>query len=286
MKSIPLVSFAIAILAVAGCGKESTSPPSAPTAVVPARTAVKMPRSQVATVLPEAVTGNPTSPGLVQLAPIGSPIWKPVDFHIFSAPMGTASDGYAEFLATALALLPPPNHVFNPSFGVGPGAPHAPPYDTELASGVSAQGFAESHTFAPSQFSDGNGVYLVWMNVATTGATGSSPDFASGPIIPNSLFPIHIAGTSYRNGQVWDPFIATFDVPALNAIDPPFNVEGASHFPVFITDDMDFAPPNTNANGAYSYRFRLTDTSGAGWDLSASFTVAGQGGGGGTKRLN
>jgi len=122
------------------------------------------------------------------------------------------------------------------------------------------------------------------MIVADPGATGSSPDFASGPIIPNSLFPIHIAGTAYRNGAVWDPFLGTFDVPALNAISPPFNVDGSSHVPIFYFDNMDFAPPNTNANGSYTYRWRLTDTSGNGWDMSASFTVASQGGGGSSKK--
>jgi hypothetical protein len=36
----------------------------------------------------------------VQLMRIGNPKWKPVDFHLFSAPIGTAP-AYAEFLQTA-----------------------------------------------------------------------------------------------------------------------------------------------------------------------------------------
>ena len=50
--------------------------------------------------------------------------------------MGTFEDGFAEFLQTEEALLPPPNHRFCAELGIGPGAPHPPPYDQELANGV------------------------------------------------------------------------------------------------------------------------------------------------------
>jgi hypothetical protein len=284
MRRLALALTAVT-LALAGCGKDAPLRPSDSTSSSrPSHPIAGGVASRVVGTLPEAVTGNPTAPGVVQLAPIGNPIWRPADIHVFSAPCGNAGDGYAEFLTTALGILPPPNHVFNPALGVGPGAPHAGPYTSELASGITNLGFAESHSFGVPQFSNGSGVWTAWMIVADPGVTGSSPDFAAGPIVPNSLFPIHIAGTTYRNNAVWDPFLGTFDVPALNAITPPFAVDGASHTPIFFFDNMDFAPPNTNANGSYTYRWRLTDASGNGWDMSASFTVAGQGGGGGSKK--
>ena len=34
-----------------------------------------------------------------------------------------------------------------------------------------------------------------------------------------------------------------FDVPPLDAIEPPFDVDGHSHFPVFIADNLDSARP-------------------------------------------
>lgn len=281
MRRISCGLIATLAVIIGGCGKDA---PLRPSDQVPARSARLVAggvsSAQLQADLPIMIDGNPTAPGLVQLAPIGNPTWKPADFHVFSAPIGTASSGYAEFGNTILGLLPPPNHVPNPSLGVGPGAPHAPPYNTELANGVTNLGYHEDHAFNVGQFSNGNGVFCVWMNIPNPGTTGSSPDFASGPIIANGLFPIHVAGTSFRNGQVWDPFIGTFDVPALNAIDPPFNVDGTSHFPVFFADNLDFAPPNTNAIGAYTYRFRMTDTGGNGWDISASFTISSTGGGG------
>ena len=148
------------------------------------------------------VATAPSTQG-VKITPIGSPTWKPVDFHLFSAPVGTAESGYVEFNETMQALLPPPNHVWIDGLGVGPGAAHQPPYTSELAAGVAAQGYHQGVQFSTSEFSNGMGVWVVWMNVPAPGGTGSSPDFDSGPIIPNSLFPIHQEGNDYHNGSVF-----------------------------------------------------------------------------------
>jgi hypothetical protein len=217
-----------------------------------------------------------TKPSVVRLTPIGHPTWKPVDFHLFSAPIGTVASGYAEFYTTMQNLLPPPNHVRNDAFGgVGPGAPHQPPYNTELAQGVANLGYHEGQPFNPSEFSNGNGVWLAWMTVPNPGTTGSSPDFASGPIIPNSLFRIHIYGVTIRNNASFNPYVADFKVPALDAtIDPLFDgVEGHSHFPVFIADNMDFGPAGTKPQGSYEYQIKMMDQQGNGWSIVARFTV-------------
>jgi hypothetical protein len=221
-----------------------------------------------------ALAAPPPAQG-VRITPIGAPTWKPVDFHLFSAPLGTAQSGYVEFLETMLALLPPPNHVFNPDLGgVGPGAPHAPPYDSELADGVSDLGFDEGVRFARSEFSQGEGVWLAWMNVPAPGTTGSSPDFASGPIIPNSLFPIHFRGFNVHNGKPFS-FLGEADVPPLDAnLDPPFNVDGHSHFPVFFADNADFGPPGAKLRGSYEFQIVITDQLGNGWRITAHFAIA------------
>ena len=135
-------------------------------------------------------------------------------------------------------------------------------------------GYHEGRTFNASEFSNGNGVWLVWMNVPKPGTTGSSPDFASGTIIPNSLFPINGSGVTVRNGASFNPFLASFSVPALNTLTPPFNVDGASHFPVFIADNMDFGPPGTAPQGNYEYQLTMTDHQGNGWSIVAQFTIA------------
>ena len=230
--------------------------------------------SVVASTLPAipVSAGAPATQG-VRITPIGNPTWKPVDFHLFSAPVGTPETGFAEFTATALALLPPPNHQFHPALGVGPGAPHVPPYDSELANGVAALGLHEGVRFNTAEFSNGIGVFLAWMNVPAPGTTGSSPDFASGPIIPNRLFPIHVSSTDLHNGRKFSD-VAAFDVPPLDqSLDPPFNVDGHSHFPMFLADVADFGPAGAKLPGSYEYRTVMTDQSGNGWFIRAHFAV-------------
>lgn len=220
-------------------------------------------------------TASAASTG-VQLQRIGQPTWKPVDFHLFSAPVGSASSGYAEAFALPPKVLPPPEHVLIDGLGVGPGAPHAPPYESEIAAGVERLGLRDAHRFDMSQFSNGSGVFLLWMTVPDPGTIGSSPDFSSGPIIPNTLFPIHISAVTYLDGAVFDPFLTAFDVPALTpTLDPRFDVDGHSHFPIFVADATDFSilPPGTDLTGRYTYQVSMVDRTGNGWMIRAHFVV-------------
>lgn len=209
----------------------------------------------------------------VHVTPIGNPTWKPVDFHLFAAPFGHAPD-YAGYGTTTAAILPPPNHVAHPQLGIGPGAPHVPPYTTEMAKGVTANHYHEGNVFKTTEFSNGMGVYVVWMNVPAPGVTGSSPDFASGPIIPNSLFPIHAKGITYQNGKQFDAALADVQVPALNNdLNPPFNVDGHSHFPFYVTDNADFGPAGAKLDGTFKYDLTMIDQTNQGWHIEVQFQV-------------
>ena len=212
--------------------------------------------------------------GNVQASPIGDPVWKLTDVNLFSAPIGTAASGYMEFGETMAAILPPPYYQFSPAQGITPGVPNPGPYIYDIRRGVAALGLQGDGRFTSGDFSDGNGVWVAYMVIPRRpghAPQGSSPDFALGPIIPNRLFPIHVNGITERSGQPFDPFLASFTVPPLDALSPPFNVDGYSHFPVFIADNADFGPPPVA--GDYRYEITMLDQNGDGWQVTVSFNV-------------
>lgn len=212
-----------------------------------------------------------TTRAAVIVTPVGTPSYIPTDFHLFTAPIGTAATGYAEFGQTQMALLPPPNHEPNPVLGIGPGAPHAGPYDKEFATGIAANGFVDATKFTTSQYSNGNGVYLVFMLVPSPGApTGSSPDFASGPIIPNAIFPLTVNGSTVTNGTVND-VLGQFQVPAIDQVPGFEGLDGHSHIPFFFVDNFDFA--SRPVTGAYEYQLSIIDAAGNGYELTAPFQI-------------
>src|SRR5262245_42636605 len=62
----------------------------------------------------------------ISLTQIGSPIWRPTDFQIFSAPGYTDEDD--ERTRAAIRPLDPPSGPYT--------TPHGPPYDSELSSNM------------------------------------------------------------------------------------------------------------------------------------------------------
>src|SRR5271166_4247140 len=87
----------------------------------------------------------------VQIKPIGHPIWKPVDFHVF-----TAGDTGALFQQTQIALLYPLRHQSCSELGIGPGDPHQPPYYREFEGGMDIVNFTDSLVFRVPDFSPPN----------------------------------------------------------------------------------------------------------------------------------
>jgi len=122
------------------------------------------------------------------------------------------------------------------------------------------------------------GVFLAWMNVPAPGTTGSSPDFASGPIIANRLFPIYTGAESVHNGRTFDSSMSDYGVfaPGQNG----FNVDGASHFPVFVGTNADWGPSGAPLAGSYTYKIEMRDavkpaaSFGNGWFIEVDFTIA------------
>lgn len=197
------------------------------------------------------------------LTKVGAPTWKPGDFQLFTAPASTQE----EFFGVVDTLLP----LEGPS--ANPYVPHQPPYDTELSTNAAAGGYASQSVFDSSDIVlQPNAVYFAYMMLPDPGITGSSRDFASGPVIPNSLFPISRNVDVYRNAVLVD---------GLAGVDGPFNVRGG---------DVPFDGTSHRANvtyvyhpwdddltagvlGDYELRQQLRDVQGNGWDMVASFQV-------------
>lgn len=201
---------------------------------------------------------------------VGNPTFQPVDLHLFSAPIGTADDGYAEFFQTGQKVLPEPYYKLDPNIGITPDQPHpGDDFTTDILRGVQANGFVDKTTFSPSEFSAGRGVFLFYMVVPGAGApVGSSPDFASGPIIPNGAFPISQSfDTFYGNGTLADSS-GTFTLDVLHP-----DLDGESHIPFFVADNFSFMDPSKGIVHDYEYRISLRDASGNGYDVKAAFSV-------------
>lgn len=216
-------------------------------------------------------TAGASTQAAVTYTPIGNPDYVPVGFQLFSAPVGTAPD-YADFSVVLQELLPTPNHLFDPAIGIIPGAPHLGPYDTELARNAAASGFVNATSFVTSQYSNGNAVYLAFLLVPGNGSpTGSSPDYASGPIIPQSVLPLTASAETFTNGILNNLLAPPFTVPPSDSVPGFKGYDGQSHIPFFFADSFDDA--SRRIPGAYEYRVKIVDAAGAGYNIVAPFQV-------------
>jgi hypothetical protein len=208
-----------------------------------------------------------TSAGFLLAAPItvtkvGSPIWKPTDFQLFSAPAAPFPDAFLHTIDLMLPLEGP---------GAATYTPHAGPYTSELSTNAAAAGFVNQSVFPREAITfDPKAVYFMFMMLPDPGVTGSSRDFASGPVIPNSLFPMSSHAEMWLNGVS----VETLQDQTLNvrAGDVPFT--GASHRAPSQASWYPWAnDPNAGPLGNYELRWTLRDVQGHGWDMVAAFQV-------------
>jgi hypothetical protein len=196
-------------------------------------------------------------PPTVKLTQIGAPIWRPVDFQLFSAPREPDA-GAATF--RALEPLQP----------LGPGepytTPHGPPYDTELSTNAAAAGFLNRSVFPRNAITnDPNAIFFAYLLLPDPGITGSSRDFASGPVIPNSLFPITRSGTVWKDGALSYEYEESSIVVRLS--DQPF--DGSSHR----SSGQNYWNSGDDNVGNYEFHRSLRDAQGNGWDFVTPFRI-------------
>jgi hypothetical protein len=200
---------------------------------------------------------------------IGAPLWEPSG--VVAVPSSMPSfEGYLTFLNDLTA----PNHTYDMNDNIiGPGPAHAGPYDNELYGMAVAKSVPVKQAFTVAEFSDPSGVTIMMNIIPSAGAAvGSSVDFASGPIIPNALFPIAVDGDMLREGVMYD---ADFDssYPVYPGMTPPIVKDGPSHLVWFFGENSSFGPENTPATGNFEFNLNITDSTGAGWNVKVPFTV-------------
>ncbi|MEX2171476.1 MAG: pentapeptide repeat-containing protein [Pirellulales bacterium] len=205
------------------------------------------------------------APPEIEFTKIGAPVWKPVDFQLFSAPATPFDQEFGQVYSTLLPYDTPLVTTY---------VPHAPPYDNEISAGMIAGGYVSQSVFAPDAITlHPNGVYFAFMLVPDPGITGSSRDFASGPVIPNSLFPIASNIDAWLDGVLVDRLPGTDALTAIQPRDIAF--QGTSHLESLQAiwhpwdDDLTVGPL-----GQYDLRVSIRDASGSGWDAVATFRVA------------
>jgi hypothetical protein len=208
----------------------------------------------------------PSSPSLadtlaIGLTKVGSPIWKPVDFQLFTAPAAPFPDAFLDTLDLMLPLEGPGIPVYTP---------HAGPYETELSTNAAAAGFVNQQVFPQSAITfDPNAVYFMMMWLPDPGVTGSSRDFASGPVIPNSLFPF----TSHAEMWLDGVKVETLQDQMVNIRAGDVGFDGASHRAPSQAVWYPWADSNAGPLGSHEIRWSLRDNQGNGWDMSAPFQV-------------
>jgi hypothetical protein len=132
---------------------------------------------------------------------------------------------------------------------------------------MAAAGFVSRSVFPREAIAHNpNAIHLALMVLPDPGITGSSRDFASGPIIPSSLFPFTSGGEMWRNGALAANF-GDSQVAPVRPTDLPF--EGMSHRLTFSW----YWNSGANNFGNYEFRKSLRDTQGNGWDIVAPFKI-------------
>jgi hypothetical protein len=197
-------------------------------------------------------------PPAVTLTQVGSPIWRPVDFQLFSAP------GYEEedFRSTVDALEP----LHPPADATTYTTPHDPPYDAELSTNAAAAGFVNRSVFLREALAGNpNVMFSAFMLVPDPGITGSSRDFASGPVIPSSLFPIAESAETWKDGAL---NFDHGDGPLhIRPTDQPY--DGISHR----VRGLSYWNRGGNTLGNWEFRWSLRDAQDNGWDIVAPFQI-------------
>ena len=132
-----------------------------------------------------------------------------------------------------------------------PGNPHPGPYATEIAEGVAAAGFVTTNVFTLDEIEFGSLVTPFQLIPDVDAPNGPSPDYSSGPVIPNEVFPITWTQNLLWEGKKIFSEDGRTTVEALTDLGSVFTNDGQtydysrlnySHIPFFtFADSAEFA---------------------------------------------
>lgn len=217
---------------------------------------------------------------------VGTPAWNVGEIVLWSAPAGMGPeavieidelfDGVHTFAAfDLLTVLTSPAEAL----------PSAD-WDFLLPLMLEAMTRRVNNTFPAAALATPNAIYLGYTIYPDGTTTGSSFDAASGPIIPNGLYPFTIDMAVTQNGGPYidaDPAeipsyagFATFIPPGgaapLDAVPGAGQGDTYRHLVSLIADFLSVAPGG-NLAGTYVWTLNLRDTTMAGYDIVVSFTL-------------
>ena len=187
----------------------------------------------------------------------------PVDFHLFvprrsarrrpTTPRISANDVWTRAAAT--------ESRFPSSTGCGARcAPRCPPYDNEIAQARGRSGISRGGCICYLRIlRTDKGRTFAWMNVPGGRDDWLVARFCGGPDHPEHA----VSDRRCRNGlsQRQEVFRTFADFMrcrrSIKTLNPPFNVDGHSHFPLFIVDAQDFGPTGAKLRGSYQYSITM-----------------------------
>lgn len=217
------------------------------------------------------VTPAPALTGLMPPAVVGSPTWEVVDYVQFSAPLDA---NIAVPWSVGIDPIFGPMHVATGGNGLGvlttSNAAHTPDYDTELRMAMGMRGVANRVTRPATEIIEPAAMYVGFTiaPAASSTITGSSADFADGPIISRSLYPLSVELDFESGGMpLVDP--TAYDIVFTGGM----NQDGNSHDHVFAAVRAGAGTPPGDLAATYSWEYTILDSTGSGYTFAIPLTL-------------
>jgi len=210
-------------------------------------------------------------PGRMPALKIGDPQWRVSDFVQFTGPL----DGAAA-IPFSVGLNPIFNPMHSPATGSGLGVlmttdtPHQTDYSIELSMAMGMRGKTNGATFLAAEIIDPGAMYVGFtVSPTATATTGSSGDFMSGPILPQSLYPLAGELDFEGDGMAIPDLHTEYDIVYGGGA----AADGSSHEHVFaaVRANAGTAPADLVAD--YSWEYTVLDANMEGYTFSVPFVL-------------